>query len=98
MQTALSNKELKWETSTQTNLGLDAGFFNNKLILTADYYYKRTDRILVNLPISGTIGLNAPVQNAAIVDNEGFELALDCRDNIHDFTYGIHFNISNNRN
>lgn len=98
MQTALSNKELKWETSTQTNLGLDAGFFNNKLILTADYYYKRTDGILVNLPISGTIGLNAPVQNAAIVDNEGFELALDWRDNIQDFTYGIHFNISNNRN
>jgi len=98
MQTTLSNKELKWETSTQTNLGLDAGFFNNRLTLSADYYFKRTDGILVSLPISGTIGLDAPVQNAAIVDNEGFELTLDWRDNIDDFSYGFSFNISNNRN
>jgi TonB-linked SusC/RagA family outer membrane protein len=98
MQTALANKDLKWETSTQTDIGLDAGFLKNRLTLTADYYDKRTDGILVSLPISGTIGLDAPVQNAAIVDNRGFELSLDWRDNIGDFSYGLHFNISNNRN
>jgi TonB-linked SusC/RagA family outer membrane protein len=98
MQTALANKDLRWETSVQTDIGMDAGFFNNRLTLTADYYYKRTDGILVSLPISGTIGLDAPVQNAAIVDNKGIEWALDWRDNIGDFSYGLHFNISNNRN
>jgi TonB-linked SusC/RagA family outer membrane protein len=98
MQTSLANRELKWETSTQTDIGIDAGFLNNRLTLTADYYYKRTDGILVNLPISGTIGLDAPVQNAAIVDNKGVELALDWRDNFGDFSYGFNFNISNNEN
>jgi TonB-linked SusC/RagA family outer membrane protein len=98
MQTTLANKDLKWETSTQTDIGLDAGFLKNRLTLTADYYYKRTDGILVSLPISGTIGLDAPVQNAAIVDNKGFEIALDWRDQVAGFTYGLHFNIANNRN
>jgi len=98
MQTALANKELEWEVSTQTDLGLDAGFLNNHLNLTADYYYKRTDGILVNLPIAGTIGLDAPVQNAAIVDNKGFEAAVGWRDKIGDFSYGLNFNISNNWN
>ncbi|MDD4515884.1 TonB-dependent receptor [Massilibacteroides sp.] len=98
MQTSLANKDLKWETSTQTNIGIDAGFLDNRLTLTADYYYKRTDGILVSLPISGTIGLDAPVQNAAIVDNKGFELSLDWKDNIGDFLYGLNFNISNNWN
>lgn len=98
MQKELANKDLKWETSTQTDVGIDAGFLNNRLTLTADYYYKKTDGILVKLPISGTIGLDAPVQNAAVVDNKGFELALDWKDNIGDFYYGVNFNISNNWN
>lgn len=98
MQTDLANRDLKWETSTQTNVGIDAGFLNNRLILSADYYYKHTDGILVKLPIAGTIGLGAPFQNAAIVDNKGFEVSLDWRDKIRNFSYGINFNISNNWN
>lgn len=98
MQQSLANKDLKWETSTQTDLGIDAGFLDNRLTLTADYYYKKTDGILVSLPISGTIGLDAPVQNAAVVDNRGFELSLDWKDQIGDFSYGVNFNISNNWN
>ncbi|WP_423127979.1 TonB-dependent receptor [Gaoshiqia sp. Z1-71] len=98
MQTSLANDKLKWETSTQTDIGIDASFLGSRLTLSADYYYKRTDGILVNLPISGTIGLDAPVQNAAIVDNEGFELSLDWKHKAGDFSYGANFNISNNRN
>ena len=98
MQTALANQNLKWETSTQTDIGLDAGLLGSKLTVSADYYYKRTDGILVNLPISGTIGLDAPVQNAAIVDNKGFELSLDWKQQVRDFSYGLNFNISNNWN
>lgn len=98
MQTTLANKNIRWETSTQTDIGLDMSFLNNRLTFSADYYYKHTDGILVKLPISGTIGLDAPVQNAAIVDNKGFELSLDWRENRNDFSYGINFNISNNWN
>lgn len=98
MQTVLANKDLRWETSTQTDIGIDAGFLRNRLTVTADYYYKRTDGILVSLPIAGAIGLDAPVQNAAIVDNKGFELMLNWNDKIGDVTYGATFNISNNKN
>ena len=98
MQTVLANKDLKWETSAQTDIGIDAGFLRNRLTVTADYYYKRTDGILVSLPIAGTIGLDAPVQNAAIVDNKGFELMLAWNDKIDEVTYGATFNISNNKN
>jgi len=98
MQTSLANKDLRWEESTQTDIGIDAGFLRNRLTVSADYYYKRTDGILVSLPISGTIGLDAPVQNAATVDNRGFEVALDWRDNIGEVSYGLHFNIANNKN
>ena len=98
MQTVLANKDLRWETSTQTDIGLDMSFLNNRLTLSADYYYKHTDGILVKLPISGTIGLDAPIQNAAVVDNKGFELSLDWRETRNDFSYGINFNISNNWN
>jgi outer membrane receptor protein involved in Fe transport len=98
MQTALANKNLMWETSTQTDIGLDAGLLGSKLTVSADYYYKRTDGILVNLPISGTIGLDAPVQNAAIVDNKGFELSIDWKQTKRDWSYGLNFNISNNKN
>jgi TonB-linked SusC/RagA family outer membrane protein len=98
MQTALANQNLKWETSTQTDIGLDASFFGSKLTLSGDYYYKRTDGILVNLPISGTIGLDAPVQNAAIVDNKGFELSIDWKQTKRDWSHGLNFNISNNWN
>jgi TonB-linked SusC/RagA family outer membrane protein len=97
-QTVLANKDLRWETSTQTDIGIDAGFLNNRLTVAADYYYKRTDGILVNLPVAGVIGLDAPVQNAAIVDNKGFELLLTWNDKAGDVTYGANFNISNNSN
>ena len=98
MQTVLANKDLRWETSAQTDVGIDAGFLRNRLTVAADYYYKRTDGILVNLPIAGTIGLDAPVQNAAIVDNRGFELMLTWNDKAGDVTYGATFNTSNNKN
>ena len=96
--TTLANRDLRWETSTQTDLGIDAQFLDGRLSLTADYYYKKTDGILVNLPIAGVIGMNAPTQNAAVVDNKGFELGLEWRDKIGQVQYGVNFNISNNWN
>lgn len=96
--TTLANRDLRWETSTQTDLGIDAQFFDGRLSLTADYYYKKTDGILVNLPIAGVIGMEAPTQNAAVVENKGFELGLEWRDKIGEVQYGLNFNISNNWN
>ena len=72
---AMANKDITWETTRQVDLGFDVSVLR-KLNVSLDYYQKRTSGILLNLPIPGAIGLNAPPQNAGVVDNTGIELAL----------------------
>lgn len=96
-QTTFANKDLKWETTTQTDIGLDLGFFNNRLTVEAEYYYKRTDGILMELTVPATVGLDPPFQNAGVVDNKGFELSIGYRGGSA-FQYHVNFNLSNNWN
>ncbi|WP_102407342.1 TonB-dependent receptor [Parabacteroides bouchesdurhonensis] len=96
-QTTFANKDLKWETTTQTDIGLDLGFLNNQLTVEAEYYYKRTDGILMELTIPATVGLDAPFQNAGVVDNKGFEISVGYHGG-NKFQYNLNFNISNNWN
>lgn len=96
-QKILANKDLKWESTRQTDIGFDLGFLQNRLNIEFDYYNKRTDGILMQLPIPGIVGLDAPFQNAAVVDNKGFELSIGYRGG-SEFTYSVNFNISNNKN
>jgi len=93
-QTELANQNITWETTETTNLGLDFSVLNNRLSLTFDYFNRRTSDILLRIPVPSIIGLSAPFQNAGVVDNKGWELMLDWRDDINDFSYGINFNIS----
>ncbi|MEO6917272.1 MAG: TonB-dependent receptor [Chitinophagaceae bacterium] len=94
----LANKFITWETSTSTNLGLDAQFLNNKFGFTADIFKKRTRDILLTLNIPYTIGLGAPVQNAGVVENKGFELSAFYRNTIKDFSYGINVTFASIKN
>lgn len=96
-QKTLSNKDLKWESTRQFDIGFDAGLLDNRLTAEFSYYNKRTDGILIALPIPDVVGLDAPFQNAAIVDNKGFELTIGYRGGTT-FTYNVNFNISNNKN
>jgi TonB-linked SusC/RagA family outer membrane protein len=75
--TRAGNSNITWETSTMTNIGLDMGFLEDRLEVVAEYFWKYTDDILLNLPISHTIGVGAPVQNAAAVSNKGWEVAVN---------------------
>jgi TonB-linked SusC/RagA family outer membrane protein len=97
-QATLANKDLTWETTIQSNIGVDASFLNGKFGITFDYYKKMTEGILLSLPIPLTLGLNAPPQNAGNVENKGWELAISHKSAIRDFHYGIVFNISDVRN
>jgi outer membrane receptor protein involved in Fe transport len=75
----LGNPALKWETTTQTNVGVDLALFANKLNFSADYWVKNTDGILLRTPISAATGINrdnGSFQNAASVQNSGFEFLL----------------------
>lgn len=96
----IGNDNLKWETTTQTNVGLDFGFFGYKLFGNIDYYFKETDDILVLPPYLGTIGEGGNRWvNGASMENKGWEFALTYRDKTQgDFSYEISANISANRN
>ncbi|HZL12436.1 MAG TPA: TonB-dependent receptor [Prolixibacteraceae bacterium] len=95
--TDLANTEISWETTTSSNIGIDVTLLN-KLNVTVDYYYKKTDDILLPLDIPKIIGMNPPAQNAGVVENKGWDLGINYSDWDHEFKYEIGINISDVRN
>lgn len=94
----LSNLGLKWETSEQINLGLDARFLNNALSVTFDVYQKTNKDWIILAPILATAGADAPFINGGDVVNKGAELSLNYQNNIGDFNYSISANGAYNNN
>ncbi len=101
------NPDLKWETTTQTNIGFDAGLLNEKIRVTFDYYIKTTSDLLalVQLPPSAGVGAgigSGPgqiIDNVGEVENKGWELTLGTNLlNNGDWTIAIDVNLSQNRN
>jgi len=93
------NANLKWETTTQTNIGFDIGLLNNKLIVTAEYFDKNTTDILLPVGLPGFLGdLEPTIINAGEVSNKGFELSVDYRNSDNEFKYNINANISTLKN
>lgn len=92
----LANKNITWETTTQTDIGLDMSLFKS-LNISFDYYIKRTDGILLALPIPAAIGFDPPNQNAGVVDNRGFELTVNYSGGGElRYNLGANFAINNN--
>lgn len=95
----LDNQDVKWETSEQFNVGIDARFLSSRLSLTADWYIKSTKDWLVPAPVLATAGTAGPVINGGDVKNKGVELGLTWNDNIgRDFTYSVGANFAYNHN
>ena len=95
----LANESVTWETSEQTNIGIDARFLKSRLSLTADFYIKTTKDWLVEAPILATAGTGAPFINGGDVKNTGVELALTWNDRAgKDFNYNIGVNGAYNKN
>jgi len=98
-QNKYANPTLRWEETTQTDIGLDFNTFNNKMTVELDYYSRYTDGILTSPPIFLTAGTkSAPTQNTAAVLNRGIEIALGWKDQIGDFQYAIGGNFAYNYN
>lgn len=95
---SMPNALIKWETTEAFGVGIDLTMLSNKLTITADYYSRKTKDILLQLDIPYIIGLNAPFQNAGIVDNKGWELGIGYRNSTGDFNYNVNFNISDVKN
>lgn len=91
----LQNPDVKWETTTQANAGLDIGIMKNKLNLSLDYFSKITDDILMDLVPPGIVGnFNATSINSASVTNKGLEVGLNFHDYDHEFKYGVTANLA----
>jgi TonB-linked SusC/RagA family outer membrane protein len=94
------NANLSWETSEQTDLGLDVAMFDNKLSITADYFWKKTfDLIkLQDTGFTNSFGVGAPLINQGEISNKGFELAANWSNKVGDFTYSIGGNLATLKN
>ena len=95
----LPSEDLTWETSEQTDIGIDARFLGGRLGMTFDWYYKKTKDLLIPVQVDATTGFDSYYANAGSVKNTGIELALNWHDSIgKDFTYGANWNIAVNSN
>ena len=95
--TSLANPDLKWEVNKQFDIGFDLAVLKNRLSLTADYYQKRTDDLLANLPIPGSSGFSSILINSGSIENKGFELALNTTAvETKDLSWKVGANISKN--
>jgi len=91
----LGNPDLKWETTTQNDVGLDASFFNSKLSFTFDYYQKVTSDLLLPLNLPTFVGdLNPTIVNAGKMTNKGVEISAGYKNFDHDFKYSINANVA----
>jgi TonB-linked SusC/RagA family outer membrane protein len=73
----IANPDLKWETTTQYDAGFDVGFFNNRISLVFDAYYKKTSDLLLNVPLPLYTGYASELENVGAVENKGIELGLN---------------------
>lgn len=93
----MSNRELKWETTEQYNVGLDLGLLDNRLNMTLDLYYKNTKDLLQQISIPPSTGFSSMWINRGNIENRGVEFSVDAYpvDNA-DFTWNVNANISFN--
>lgn len=96
---SMGNDQLKWETSEQINVGIDARFFNDRLTFSMDYFDKKTKDLLVTGTTPSLIigGTTSPM-NAGNVSNKGWEFELGWRDHIGDFNYSVRANLATLKN
>ncbi len=95
---SLSNNNLKWETTAQTDIGLDMGFLNGRINATIDLYRKKTSDLLLAVPVGQWWGFSSQLTNAGTVQNQGIELSINS-DNYKtkNFTWSTSFNIAYNK-
>lgn len=103
----IPNTSIRWESQEQYNVGLDLGFFNGRLNLTVDAYYKRSDDMLMSMQLPSYMGtqgngsskLQAPKGNYGSIENKGLEITLDAHPvQLKNFSWDTNFQISFNKN
>jgi len=96
--TQLASNELGWETTSQVDIGLDFGFFNNRVTGEIDYYNKQTTDLLLYMTLPSTSGFTGVWSNVGKLENKGVEFALHSNNMVGTFRWTTDFNIAFNRN
>lgn len=95
----LGNPNLRWETTTQFNAGVDFAILDNRISGSVDYYIKNTDDLLFNRPIPTTSGFTSYLENIGSMQNKGFEVSLSTLNvQTSDFSWTTTLNLAQNRN
>ncbi|PWJ41913.1 SusC/RagA family TonB-linked outer membrane protein [Sediminitomix flava] len=95
----MGNQDIKWEEVTQTNIGLDADFLNNRIGISVDYFIKETSDMLAQVGTPIYVGIGAPFSNVGSVRNSGIEIALSHRNTVAgDLKYNLGFNFATMKN
>ncbi|UOY08335.1 TonB-dependent receptor [Muricauda sp. SCSIO 64092] len=93
------NPDLSWETNTALNLGVDFGFLNNKLFLTAEYYNSKTEDLLLEVPVPQQSGFENSLQNIGELENRGFEFEIRGNNfQLGELRIGFNANLTTNEN
>ena len=93
------NADLSWETNTALNFGLDLGFLENKILLTAEYYTSKTKDLLLDVPVPQQSGFSESLQNIGELKNTGIEIEVSGRDfKLGEVSFGFNTNFSTNNN
>jgi TonB-linked SusC/RagA family outer membrane protein len=96
---SLGNTQLKWESTEMTNLGVDLALFNNSLTFTAEAYNRKTDGLLLQVPIPNSLGYSdSPLSNIGKMKNWGYEFQLGYSKNDGDFKWNASVNLDITRN
>lgn len=99
IQLSLANPNIQWETSIQRDIGLDVNMFNDRFLVSVDYYNNKTEDILLNVPIPNSVGsLEYPTVNAASMKNSGFEISMTYRNSFKGVDFSLSPNITTQHN
>lgn len=94
-----SNPELTWEKTTQYNIGLDLSLFDSRIMFTTDWYYKKTDDLLLTVSLPDNVNLPGGItRNDGQMENKGAEFVLSTQNLTGDFKWNTDFNLSFNKN
>ena len=89
--------DISWETTTTYGAGVDMSMFNSRLRLSYDWYYKKTEDMLLTIGFPSYFGYNAPENNAADMYTKGWDFEISWNDRIGELSYGASFNLSDYR-
>ncbi|MDN5213530.1 SusC/RagA family TonB-linked outer membrane protein [Fulvivirgaceae bacterium BMA12] len=94
----ISNEDLKWEKTSQVDIGLEFGLFEDRIFGVIDWYKSTTSDLLLNVQVPSSLGFTTALQNIGEVENTGWEISLSTRNLVGDFKWSTDFNFATNDN